>query len=197
MIESFLASALVVALAEVGDKTQLLALVLALRFSRPWPIVAGIAAATFANHLAAAWVGQEVIGLVEGPAARIVVAVSFVLIGLWALQADHLDQDKAPPAAAYGAFVSTLVSFFLVEIGDKTQIATIVLAARYQSLVTVVAGTTLGMLLVNVPVVIAGQKVVRYLPVRAIRYAAAALFIALGVLAALGVGAHELDAAAP
>jgi putative Ca2+/H+ antiporter (TMEM165/GDT1 family) len=197
VIESLLASALVVALAEVGDKTQLLALVLALRFSKPWPIIAGIAAATFANHLGAAWVGQEAIGLLEGPAARIVVAVSFVLIGLWALRADHLEEDKAPPVAAYGAFVSTLVGFFLVEIGDKTQIAAIVLAARYQSLATVVTGTTLGMLLVNVPVVIAGQKVVRYLPVRAIRYAAAALFVTLAVLAALGVGAHELGAGPP
>ncbi|MGB8275144.1 MAG: TMEM165/GDT1 family protein [Alphaproteobacteria bacterium] len=195
MLEALLTSVVVVALAEVGDKTQLLALMLTLRFQRPLAIIAGMFAATLANHAGAAWLGEEATQFVEGPAARLIVAASFVAIGLWALKPDRLHEDQAPKAAReYGAFLSTLVGFFLVEMGDKTQLATMVLAAHYRTLAAVIAGTTAGMLLANVPVVLAGQAVLRFLPLRAVRIAAAILFVAMGVLALMGVGVSEIEA---
>jgi putative Ca2+/H+ antiporter (TMEM165/GDT1 family) len=180
-LEAFLVSAVSVAIAEIGDKTQLLALVLAARFRRPWPIVAGILLATLANHALAAELGAWLTSLLSPGALKWAVAVSFIAMGLWILIPDKDDATAA--RYAYGAFVTTLISFFLVEIGDKTQVATVLLAAKYASVPLVVAGTTLGMLAANVPVVLAGDFAAERLPLRYIRLGAAALFIVLGVLA--------------
>ncbi len=180
----------VVALAEIGDKTQLLALVLAARFRRPWPIVMGILLATLANHglagLAGAWSAQ----LFEGPWLRWIVAGSFLAVGIWALIPDRLDDDGTrDERPRFGAFLTTLVAFFLVEIGDKTQVATVALAARYQSdVASVVIGTTIGMMLANAPAVWLGEKLAHRLPLKPIRIAAALVFVVLGLLALSGLG---------
>lgn len=179
-MDALLSSTVLVALAEVGDKTQLLALVLAARFRKPGPIVAGILLATLANHALAAWLGASAAAWLEGPWFGAAVAVGFIAMGLWTLVPDKLDEDEAPPSGR-SAFVTTLVSFFLVEIGDKTQIATIALGARYGEVLAVTAGTTLGMLLANAPVVFAGDALIRRVPLKAVRFAAAALFVAMGV----------------
>jgi putative Ca2+/H+ antiporter (TMEM165/GDT1 family) len=180
-LEAFLVSTVSVAIAEIGDKTQLLALVLAARFRRPWPIIAGILLATLANHALAAELGAWLTSLLSPRTLKWLVAASFVAMGLWILIPDKDDGTAA--RYAYGAFVTTLISFFLVEIGDKTQVATVLLAAKYASVPLVVAGTTLGMLAANVPVVLAGEFAAERLPLRYIRLGAAALFIVLGVLA--------------
>jgi Ca2+/H+ antiporter, TMEM165/GDT1 family len=181
MIEAFLASTAVVALAEIGDKTMLLAIVLAARLRAPWAILAGILAATLANHALAAFVGREVAGLLEAPWFRVAVALGFVAMAAWTLVPDKLDDDddKAVRSAG-GAFLTTLVSFFLVEMGDKTQVATIALAAHYQSVIVVAAGTTLGMMLANTPAVFLGQELVKRVSLKAARTGAALLFFALG-----------------
>src|SRR5690606_2494543 len=153
-MDALLSSTVLVALAEIGDKTQLLALVLAARFRKPAPIVAGILVATLANHALAAWLGASAAAWLEGPWFGVAVAVGFIAMGRWTLGPDKLDEDEAPPSGR-SAFGTTLVSFFLVEIGDKTQIATIALGARYGDVLAVTAGTTLGMLLANAPVVFA------------------------------------------
>jgi putative Ca2+/H+ antiporter (TMEM165/GDT1 family) len=185
-MDALLVSTLTVALAEIGDKTQLLALVLAARFRRPWPIVAGILAATLLNHAASAWVGAWLAGVLSPQVLRWGVVVSFLAVAAWALVPDKLDeQEAASRTSVHGVFVATLVAFFLVEIGDKTQVATIVLAARYHPLWQVVAGTTVGMLLANVPVVLLGARFAHRLPLRAARWAAALLFAALGAWVAL------------
>jgi putative Ca2+/H+ antiporter (TMEM165/GDT1 family) len=185
-MDALLVSTLTVALAEIGDKTQLLALVLAARFRRPWPIVAGILAATLLNHAASAWVGAWLAGVLSPQVLRWGVVVSFLAVAAWALVPDKLDeQEAATRTSVHGVFVATLVAFFLVEIGDKTQVATIVLAARYHPLWQVVAGTTVGMLLANVPVVLLGARFAHRLPLRAARWAAALLFAALGAWVAL------------
>jgi putative Ca2+/H+ antiporter (TMEM165/GDT1 family) len=177
----------VVALAEIGDKTQLLALLLAARFRRPWPIVWGILAATVLNHALAAWLGALVARFLTPDVLRWIVAASFVAIALWALKPDALDEGHELPARS--AFVATALAFFVAEIGDKTQIATVLLAARYPPLWEVVVGTTLGMLLANVPVVMLGSRFAQRLPLRAARIAAAAVFGLLGAWVALrGVG---------
>jgi putative Ca2+/H+ antiporter (TMEM165/GDT1 family) len=181
-MEAFLTSAFVVALAEMGDKTQLFAIVLTARFRKPWPIVAGILLATIANHLLAAWAGAAASEWLNSLWFRYVVALSFVAMGLWTLVPDKLDDEEAPKPARYGAFLTTLVSFFLVEIGDKTQIATVALAARYQEVWAVAAGTTVGMLLANGPVVFAGAALVERIPLKPVRMAAALLFIAIGAV---------------
>jgi len=178
-MDAYLSSAALVALAEIGDKTQLLALVLAARFRRPVPIIAGILAATLANHALAAWLGASAAAWLAGQWFSAVVALGFIAMGLWTLVPDKLDADEAP-ASGRGAFLTTLVAFFVVEIGDKTQIATIALGARYGDVLAVTAGTTLGMMLANVPVVLAGEALIRHVPLKAVRTAAAILFVAMG-----------------
>ena len=180
MLEAFVVSTAVVALGELGDKTQLLALVLAARYGRPWPIVAGIFVATLANHTIAGWVGNWVRGVVSPDVLRWLLALSFFAVAAWALKPDQLDEGDAPPASHWGVFGVTVVAFFLAEIGDKTQIATVILAAQFESLVAVVVGTTLGMLVVDVPTVFIGDAAAEKIPFRAVRIVAAALFAGLG-----------------
>ncbi|MEZ5669976.1 MAG: TMEM165/GDT1 family protein [Alphaproteobacteria bacterium] len=184
-MESLLVSTGVVALAEIGDKTQLLALLLCARFRAPLPILAGILIATVANHALAALLGTAVGDWLQSEALQWGLGAGFVLMGLWTLKPDRLDGDSAGPADRYGAFLTTLVAFFLVEIGDKTQVATMALAARFQDIAMVTVGTTLGMMAANAPVVALGGFAADRLPLRTIRLAAAALFGALGALVCL------------
>jgi Ca2+/H+ antiporter, TMEM165/GDT1 family len=186
-VEAFLVSTMVVGLAEIGDKTQILSLMLAARFQRPVPIIFGVFFATIANHSAAGLAGTLFGSLLSGPSMRWVLGISFLGVAVWALFSDKYDGDDKGISRA-GAFVSTLVAFFLAEIGDKTQIATVALAARFEQFFPVVIGTTLGMMLVNVPAVIAGNKLADRLPVMAIRITAAVVFASLGVLTLAGFG---------
>jgi putative Ca2+/H+ antiporter (TMEM165/GDT1 family) len=181
MLEALLVSTLVVAVGELGDKTQLLTLVLAARFRKPWPIIAGILVATLANHTVAALIGQWVRDAVSPDILRWGLALSFFAVAAWALQPDQFDDGAAPPASDRNVFAVTVVAFFLAEIGDKTQIATAMLAAKFDSLVAVVAGTTLGMLLVDAPTAFLGDAAAKRIPFHAVRIAAAVLFAALGV----------------
>jgi Ca2+/H+ antiporter, TMEM165/GDT1 family len=186
-MEAFLISTVVVGLAEIGDKTQILSLMLAARFQRPLPIIFGIFFATVANHAAAGLAGTYFGSLLSGPWMRWILGVSFLSVAMWALFPDKYDgNDRA--ISRLGAFMSTLVAFFLAEIGDKTQIATIGLAARFEQLYPVVTGTTLGMMLANIPAVLLGDKIADKLPVKAIRVTAAIVFAALGLLTLTGVG---------
>ena len=172
---------MVVGLAEFGDKTQILSMILAARFQRPVPIIFGILFATIANHAAAGLAGTLFGGLMSGPWARWILGISFLSVAVWALFPDKYEGD--PKAISrVGAFTSTLAAFFLAEIGDKTQIATVALAARFEQFYPVVAGTTLGMMLANIPAVIVGARIAGKLPVKAIRITAAIVFVALGVL---------------
>ncbi|MFA9439872.1 TMEM165/GDT1 family protein [Uliginosibacterium sp. sgz301328] len=182
-MEAFLVSTGVVALAEMGDKTQLLSLVLAARFRKPWPIVAGILAATLANHAGAAAVGHWITTVLGPDVLRWILAVSFLAMAAWILVPDKLDEDEASAGSRFGVFGATVIAFFLAEMGDKTQIATVALAARYTSLVGVVAGTTFGMMLANVPVVFLGDKLVRRVPIRIVHMIAAGIFAVLGLVA--------------
>ena len=179
-MEALLVSTVIVALAEMGDKTQLLSFVLAARFRKPSPILLGILAATLANHFLAGYLGTWLATLVSPAALRWIVAVSFFVFGLWALKPDTLSGDPKLPAT--GVFLATLVAFFIVEMGDKTQLATVALAARYQMLVPVVLGTTLGMMLANAPAVWLGERFAHRVNMKILRWAAAALFVLLGVL---------------
>ena len=181
-MEAFLVSAAVVSLAEIGDKTQILSLILAARFQRPWPIIAGIFCATLANHAVAGLAGTFFGGLLSGPWLRWILAVSFLSVAVWALFPDRFEGGRLP---RYGAFLTTLCAFFLAEIGDKTQIATIGLAARFAAFYPVVAGTTLGMMLANIPVVLVGDRAAARLPLRGIRIAAALVFALLGIVTLL------------
>jgi putative Ca2+/H+ antiporter (TMEM165/GDT1 family) len=182
-MEAFLVSTGVVALGEIGDKTQLLALMLAARFRRPLPIVAGILVATLANHALAGWLGNLARAALPPDVLRWAVALSFFAVAAWALKPDSLDDAAPPPASRWGVFGVTVVAFFLAEIGDKTQVATIVLAARFDALLAVILGTTLGMLIANVPVVLVGKAAAERIPFRAVRVVAALIFAALGVYA--------------
>jgi Ca2+/H+ antiporter, TMEM165/GDT1 family len=181
MLEALLVSTLVVAVGELGDKTQLLTLVLAARFRKPWPIIAGILVATLANHTIAGLVGHWVRDAVPPELLRWGLALSFFAVAAWALKPDRFDATDAPPATNRSVFAITCVAFFLAEIGDKTQIATAMLAAKFDSLVAVVAGTTLGMLLVDGPTAFIGDAAAKRIPFRAVRLVAAALFAGLGV----------------
>lgn len=182
LLHPFLVSTGVVATAEFGDKTQLLALVLASRFRKPLPIIVGILFATIANHAAAAWLGEWLGSLLTPEILRWVLGISFLAAAIWILIPDKLDdEDSATPLASYGALIATFVAFFLAEMGDKTQIATIALAARFEMLAPVVAGTTLGMLIANVPAVLLGNSVAHRIPITPIRIVAACLFVFLGV----------------
>ncbi|MGQ4277515.1 TMEM165/GDT1 family protein [Pseudidiomarina sp. E22-M8] len=183
-MEAFLTSTLTVTLAEMGDKTQLLSLLLVARYRQKWPIIIGIIAATLINHFISAWFGQWSASWIPADYAGIVIGLSFVAIGLWVLVPDKLD-DEATSCSCYGALCATFVLFFLAEIGDKTQIATVVLGAQYASVLWVTLGTTLGMLIANVPVVLLGEKLMRRVPLNVVRYVAAAVFVVLG-LATLG-----------
>ncbi len=190
MLEALFTSTAIVALAEIGDKTQLLAIVLAARFKRPVPIIAGILVATLANHFLAAMAGSLAAGWFDGPAFRYAVAVGFLAMAAWTLVPDKFDDDEAPAVSRGGAFLTTLVAFFLVEMGDKTQIATIALGARFHDALAVTAGTTLGMMLANVPAVLLGGELVKRVPLGVVRTVAALLFALLGLwllLATAGV----------
>jgi len=185
-MEAFLISSGIVALAEIGDKTQLLSFFLAARYKKPWPICAGILAATLANHACAGALGQWLTTLMGPHVLRWVLGLSFLAMAGWMLIPDKLDAAEAE-APRFGVFGTTLVAFFLAEMGDKTQIATVALAARFDAFVAVVAGTTLGMMLANVPAVLVGDRLAARLPVRLVHGVAAAVFAVLGVLALAGV----------
>lgn len=179
-MDAFLTSTLIVALAEMGDKTQLLAILLASRFRRPLPIAMGILVATLANHFLAALAGQQIASLLDSPAFRYAVAAGFLAMAAWTLIPDKMEEDDAKPAR-FDAFLTTLIAFFLVEIGDKTQIATSLLAARYHDVLLVTLGTTLGMMLANIPAVMLGEAATRIVPLRYVRAVAALLFALIGV----------------
>ena len=183
MLESLFVPTLIVALAEIGDKTQLLALLLAARYRRPWPIIWGIVVATLANHFAAAAVGSWVASLLSPALLAWILAASFLAVAGWTLIPDKLDDDEGGAGGRYGPFLATLVAFFLAEMGDKTQVATVMLAAQYEYLSMVVLGTTLGMLLANVPVVLAGNLAADRLPLNLIRRLAALAFLLLALYA--------------
>ena len=188
-MEAFLISTGVVALAEIGDKTQLLALVLAAKFRKPVPIILGILAATLVNHAMAGVAGAWISAAIGPVAMRWILGISFIAMAAWTLIPDKLDddgdRDKAP---RFGVFGTTLVAFFLLEMGDKSQIATVALAAKYSSLVAVVAGTTLGMMLANVPAVLLGEVAAKKLPMKVVHRIAAGIFFVLGVSVLLGFG---------
>jgi putative Ca2+/H+ antiporter (TMEM165/GDT1 family) len=188
-MEAFLVSTGVVALAEIGDKTQLLALVLAAKYRKPVPIILGILAATLLNHALAGIAGAWISALVGPAAMRWILGLSFIAMAAWTLVPDKYDEGGEPtPAPRFGVFGATLVAFFLLEMGDKTQIATVALAAKYSSLFAVVAGTTLGMMLANVPAVLLGEVAAKKLPMHIVHRIAAAIFFALGVTVLLGYG---------
>ena len=179
-MQAFLICLSTVAVAEVGDRTQLLSLMLAARFRRPWPILAGILCATVANHAVAAFIGQRLGHALTPRILDTAVGISMIAMALWTLKPDTLDEASAG-VSRRGAFLATLIGFFIAEIGDKTQIATAALAAAYSNLLAVVAGTTTGMLLANAPAVLFGNAFAARLPLGPIRYLASALFLALGV----------------
>jgi Ca2+/H+ antiporter, TMEM165/GDT1 family len=187
MIHPFLASTGIVALAEMGDKTQLLALLLTAQFRRPVPIVLGIFIATIANHAFAGAIGAWVAVALSPAVLRWVLGLSFLGMAAWTLTPDKL-VDAKPAASRLGVFAATAVAFFFAEMGDKTQVATVALAAQYQSLVWVVMGTTAGMMLANVPVVVFGEWLTQRIPVRKIHLTCAIIFAVMGVLALLNAG---------
>jgi putative Ca2+/H+ antiporter (TMEM165/GDT1 family) len=195
-LEPLFVSTAIVTAAEMGDKTQLLSFVLAARLKRPVPIALGILAATLANHFLAGWIGAWLATLVPPATLRRVIAASFVLFGLWTLKPDELEADR--PLRGTSVFATTLVAFFLVEMGDKTQLATIALAARYQALAMVVVGTTLGMMTANVPAVWMGEALAHRVNMVWMRRIAAASFVLLGVLTLhAGDDALRVDRPAP
>lgn len=179
-MQALLTSTALVALAEIGDKTQLLAILLATRFKRPWPIIAGIFTATIANHFLAALVGSQAAALLDGAWFRYLIAASFIAMAIWTLIPDKIDDLEDKPAR-FGAFLTTVIAFFLVEMGDKTQIATVALGARFHDVVAVTAGTTLGMMLANVPAVFLGNELVKRVPMRVVHIVAASLFLLIGI----------------
>ncbi|MDQ7988512.1 MAG: TMEM165/GDT1 family protein [Candidatus Dactylopiibacterium sp.] len=189
-MEAFLVSTGIVALAEMGDKTQLLALVLAARLRKPLPVCLGIFVATVVNHACAAAVGQWITQHLGADAMRWILAVSFLGMAAWMMIPDKLDEDDTPAPARFGAFLTTLIAFFVVEMGDKTQIATVALAARYAELTGVVLGTTVGMMLANAPVVYFGDRLTRVVPIRVVHGVCAVIFALLGFAALFDVGRY-------
>jgi putative Ca2+/H+ antiporter (TMEM165/GDT1 family) len=185
-MEAFLISTGIVALAEMGDKTQLLALILAVRFRTPWPIVAGIFVATVVNHALAGAVGAWVTTWLGPDVLRWVLGGSFIAMAVWMLIPDKMEDEDADSKPRWGVFGTTVIAFFLAEMGDKTQIATVMLAAKYHAYFWVVAGTTLGMMLANAPVVWLGERVTRLVPLRVVHIVSALIFAVLGVLAIVG-----------
>jgi putative Ca2+/H+ antiporter (TMEM165/GDT1 family) len=186
LLEALLVSTGIVALAEIGDKTQLLSFVLSARYREPLPICLGILVATLANHALAGAVGTWITTLLGPETMRWVLGLSFLAMAAWSLAPDKLDQDDARATTRWGVFGATLVAFFLVEMGDKTQVATVALAARYGEFLAVVGGTTLGMMIANVPAVLLGDRIADRLPVRLIHGIAAVVFAVLGVLVLVG-----------
>jgi putative Ca2+/H+ antiporter (TMEM165/GDT1 family) len=186
-LEAFLVSTGIVALAEIGDKTQLLAFILAAKFRRPLPIIVGILVATLANHGFAGALGSWITSLMTPETLRWVLGVSFIAMAAWTLIPDKFDEEDAK-VTRYGVFGTTLVAFFLAEMGDKTQIATVALAAQYHAFFSVVAGTTLGMMIANVPAVLLGDRIANRIPVRLVHGIAAAIFALLGAATLLGAG---------
>lgn len=186
-MEAFLVSTGIVALAEMGDKTQLLSLLLAAKFRRPVPIILAILVATLLNHAFAGAVGNWITALIGKEVLRWILGLSFLAMAGWTLIPDKLDDVDAKPAR-FGVFGTTLIAFFLAEMGDKTQVATIALAARYSAFYTVVAGTTLGMMIANVPAVLLGSKITQVVSLRLVHAIAAVIFAILGVLTLLNVG---------
>ncbi|MDT3736130.1 MAG: TMEM165/GDT1 family protein [Denitratisoma sp.] len=184
-MEAFLTSTLLVALAEIGDKTQLLSFVLAARLRKPGAIILGIFVATLLNHMLAGSVGVWLASLVAPQVLPWATGLLFVGFGLWTLHPDSLDDD--PKLRKAGAFVTTAIAFFIAEMGDKTQLATVALSARFDMLAAVVAGTTLGMLVANIPAVLVGEALAQKLPMKAIRIAAAGMFIVTGLVTMFGV----------
>lgn len=186
-MEALLISTGIVALAEIGDKTQLLAFLLAAKFRKPVPIVLGILVATLANHAFAAALGAWINVMIGPDVMRWVLGVSFLAMAAWTLIPDKID-DEDSNLGKYGVFATTLVAFFIAEMGDKTQIATVALAARYDAVLAVVAGTTIGMMIANVPAVYFGERIANKVPLKLVHGIAAALFAALGVATLLGAG---------
>ncbi|MGK5033422.1 MULTISPECIES: TMEM165/GDT1 family protein [unclassified Janthinobacterium] len=187
-MEAFLISTGIVGLAEIGDKTQLLAFLLAAKFRKPLPIVLAIFVATIANHAFAAAVGAWITSMLGPDVLRWVLGVSFLAMAAWTLIPDKLDEDETK-LAKYGVFLTTLIAFFMAEMGDKTQVATVALAARYHDIVSVVLGTTFGMMLANVPAVYLGDKIANRVSLRLVHGIAALVFAVLGVATLLGAGA--------
>lgn len=186
-MEAFLISTGIVALAEIGDKTQLLAFILAAKFRKPVPIIIGILVATLVNHGFAGAVGSWITTLMGPETLRWVLGVSFIAMAAWTLIPDKFDEGDAK-LSRFGVFGTTLIAFFLAEMGDKTQVATVALAAQYHAFSSVVAGTTLGMMIANVPAVLLGDRIAHRLPVRLVHTIAAAIFATLGVATLLGAG---------
>jgi putative Ca2+/H+ antiporter (TMEM165/GDT1 family) len=188
-MEALLVSTGVVALAEIGDKTQLLAFILAARFKKPWPVIAGILCATIVNHGLAGALGAWITSAVSPGILRWVLGASFIGMAIWTLIPDKIEEEETQVARRLGVFGATVVTFFLAEMGDKTQIATVALAAHYANPLLVVIGTTLGMLLADVPAVFIGNKLANRIPMKLVHSIAAAIFAVLGVATFLGAGA--------
>ncbi len=188
-MEALFVSTGVVALAEIGDKTQLLAFILAARFKKPWPIIAGILCATIVNHGLAGALGAWITSAVSPGVLRWVLGASFIGMAIWTLIPDKIEEEETQVAKRFGVFGATLLTFFLAEMGDKTQIATVAMAAHYANPLWVVIGTTLGMLLADVPAVFVGDKLANKIPMRLVHAIAAAIFAVLGVATLLGAGA--------
>lgn len=180
IMEIFFASTLLVAVAEIGDKTMLLAILLATRFKKPMPVIAGIFVATIANHALAAWAGSTLASLFTSDAFRIAVAIGFIAMAAWTLIPDKVGDD-IKVATQRGAFIATTIAFFVVEMGDKTQVATIALGAQYHAVLAVAAGTTFGMMIANVPAVYLGERLVAKISLRTVHMIAAAMFLILGI----------------
>jgi putative Ca2+/H+ antiporter (TMEM165/GDT1 family) len=190
MMEALLVSTGVVALAEIGDKTQLLAFILAARFKKPAPIIAGILVATIANHGLAGALGAWITATLSPDVLRWVLGLSFIGMAIWTLIPDEIEEDETKVAQRLGVFGATLVTFFLAEMGDKTQIATVAMAAHYAMPVLVVIGTTLGMLIADVPAVFIGDRLAPRIPMKLVHGIAAAIFALLGAATLLGAGAR-------
>ena len=189
-MESLLVSTGVVALAEIGDKTQLLAFILAARFKKPVPIILGILAATVVNHGLAGALGAWITSTISPEVLRWVLGASFIGMAIWTMIPDKIEEEETQIAKRFGVFGATLITFFLAEMGDKTQIATVAMAAHYAEPMLVVVGTTLGMLIADVPAVFIGDKLASRIPMKLVHTIAAAIFAVLGVLTLLGVGAR-------
>jgi len=185
-MEAFLVSTGIVALSEMGDKTQLLALILATRFRQPWPIILGIFVATLINHALAGAAGAWVTTVLGPDVLRWVLGASFLAMAAWMLVPDKMDENDTPAKPRFGVFGTTVLAFFLAEMGDKTQIATVMLAAQYHAYYWVIAGTTLGMMLADAPVVWLGERMTRLVPLRVVHTVSALLFAGLGLWALLG-----------
>lgn len=187
-MEALLISTGVVALAEIGDKTQLLAFILAARFKKPYPIIAGILCATIVNHGLAGALGAWITTVISPETLRWVLGISFIAMAVWTLIPDKIEEEETQIAKKWGVFGATLITFFLAEMGDKTQIATVALAANYAAPIMVVIGTTLGMLIADVPAVFVGNKFADKIPMKLVHSIAAGIFAVLGILTLLGAG---------